>query len=79
MLTNFQGDQVIPRFVDLLYLFYLEFHWLDPENRRKFFDNFAQKKGFDPNIAENWYHGITSAEIMQEKVCLFAARFIFSL
>lgn len=25
------------------------------ENRRKFFENYARKKGFDPLVAENWY------------------------
>jgi len=30
-------------------------HWLQPENRRKFFDDFAKFNGFDALIPENWY------------------------
>eukprot|EP00026_Physarum_polycephalum_P003234 Phypoly_transcript_03244.p1 GENE.Phypoly_transcript_03244~~Phypoly_transcript_03244.p1 ORF type:complete len:742 (+),score=88.29 Phypoly_transcript_03244:221-2446(+) len=29
--------------------------WVDVNNRRKFFEDYAAKKGFDPLIAENWY------------------------
>lgn len=34
----------------------LDKYWLDIENRRKYFTDYARGKGFDPLIAENWYH-----------------------
>jgi len=30
-------------------------HWQNAINRRKFFEDFAHSKGFDPLIPENWY------------------------
>lgn len=41
----------------------------NPENKRKFLDNFAKQKGFDPLIAENWYT-IQISDIKEEQVCL---------
>jgi hypothetical protein len=29
--------------------------WKDLSQRRKFFDQYAESKNFDPLIAENWY------------------------
>eukprot|EP00026_Physarum_polycephalum_P014508 Phypoly_transcript_15030.p1 GENE.Phypoly_transcript_15030~~Phypoly_transcript_15030.p1 ORF type:complete len:154 (+),score=25.93 Phypoly_transcript_15030:3-464(+) len=29
--------------------------WEVPENRRKFFENYAIAAGFDPHVPENWY------------------------
>lgn len=37
------------------------------ENRKKFFENFAKKKGFDPLEPENWYSQPLS-NFMAEKV-----------
>lgn len=41
--------------------------WKSSENRRKFFIEFAQEKGFDPMVPENW-HNITWAEFRAKKV-----------
>jgi hypothetical protein len=30
-------------------------YWKDPKNGRIFFENFAEKQGFDPLVAINWY------------------------
>eukprot|EP00026_Physarum_polycephalum_P002865 Phypoly_transcript_02874.p1 GENE.Phypoly_transcript_02874~~Phypoly_transcript_02874.p1 ORF type:complete len:846 (+),score=138.45 Phypoly_transcript_02874:54-2591(+) len=32
-----------------------KFYWTDVKNRRKFFEDVARKRGFDPLIPENWY------------------------
>ena len=37
-------------------------HWGKVSNRRLFFDHIANKKGFDPLKAENWY-SISSDDI----------------
>jgi hypothetical protein len=29
--------------------------WSEKENRRKFFDDFAQRHNFDPLVADNWH------------------------
>ena len=29
--------------------------WGNPSNRRRYFERFAEERGFDPLIAENWY------------------------
>eukprot|EP00026_Physarum_polycephalum_P002910 Phypoly_transcript_02919.p1 GENE.Phypoly_transcript_02919~~Phypoly_transcript_02919.p1 ORF type:complete len:813 (+),score=74.97 Phypoly_transcript_02919:109-2547(+) len=34
----------------------LKHYWGQPLNRRKWFDNYAQRKGFDPLVPENWYN-----------------------
>ena len=41
--------------------------WDEPENRRKFFENYAQANGFDPLIAKNWYSQLL--DVLAE-VCL---------
>jgi hypothetical protein len=30
-------------------------YWQSKENRKKFFDQYAQEKGFDPLLPDNWY------------------------
>ena len=42
-------------------------YWLDRENRRKFFCDFAQEMGFDPLQPENWVP-ITNAQIRAHNV-----------
>eukprot|EP00026_Physarum_polycephalum_P000368 Phypoly_transcript_00368.p1 GENE.Phypoly_transcript_00368~~Phypoly_transcript_00368.p1 ORF type:complete len:1106 (+),score=136.69 Phypoly_transcript_00368:1680-4997(+) len=37
------------------HMFFPSEYWKDPKNGRKFFENFAEKQGFDPLIAQNWY------------------------
>jgi hypothetical protein len=32
-----------------------------PQNRRKFFENYAKNNGFDPLIPENWYSVTTES------------------
>jgi hypothetical protein len=39
-------------------------HYIEIEKRRKFFDEFAKSKNFNPLDAENWY-SITKAQILQ--------------
>eukprot|EP00026_Physarum_polycephalum_P001070 Phypoly_transcript_01071.p1 GENE.Phypoly_transcript_01071~~Phypoly_transcript_01071.p1 ORF type:complete len:1197 (-),score=193.28 Phypoly_transcript_01071:69-3659(-) len=31
------------------------FYWAKDENRKRFFDSFAEANGFDANVPENWY------------------------
>lgn len=38
-----------------LYPFNVGNHWNEPKNRRKFFTQLAQSKGFDPLSADPWY------------------------
>lgn len=47
----------------------------NPENKRKFLDNFAKQRGFDPLIAENWYT-IQISDIKEEQVCLIFFIFV---
>lgn len=42
-------------------------YWNNAQNRRKFFDDFAAKRGFDALIAENWYP-IQQKDIIAVKV-----------
>jgi len=42
--------------------------WKDLANCRRFFATYAQKKGFDPLNAANWYD-VSSSDIRNEKVC----------
>lgn len=30
-------------------------YWKDRNNKRKFFEKFATREGFDPLVASNWY------------------------
>ena len=46
-----------------------------PVMRRKFFETYARKKGFDPLIPENWYRQ-SRTEIRSAKVC-FSSTFLF--
>ena len=39
----------------LFYLFIYTALWRKADNRRRFFETYAQQNGFDPRIAENWY------------------------
>lgn len=38
--------------------------------KRMFFEEFAQKKGFDPLVPKNWY-SVTHNDILKEKVSAF--------
>jgi hypothetical protein len=40
----------------------LKFKWIDPAQKRNFFDQFAKSNKYDPLNVENWY-SITIAEI----------------
>jgi len=42
-------------------------YWKDPDNRRKFFLDFARDMEFDPYQARNWLH-ITKSQIAARKV-----------
>lgn len=44
-----------------------EGHWKQKENRKKFFDSFAEEHGMDPLNPESWYH-VTRALIKKKKV-----------
>eukprot|EP00026_Physarum_polycephalum_P000399 Phypoly_transcript_00400.p1 GENE.Phypoly_transcript_00400~~Phypoly_transcript_00400.p1 ORF type:complete len:1105 (+),score=129.94 Phypoly_transcript_00400:31-3345(+) len=44
-------------------------HWRDEKNRRNFFVRYAEKKKFDPLIAENWYSVIPESVINEKKIC----------
>ena len=44
--------------------------WIDVDNRRRFFLNYAHDHGFEPLVAENWYSqsnkNIFSAKVWKE-------------
>eukprot|EP00026_Physarum_polycephalum_P002315 Phypoly_transcript_02321.p1 GENE.Phypoly_transcript_02321~~Phypoly_transcript_02321.p1 ORF type:complete len:804 (+),score=106.81 Phypoly_transcript_02321:71-2482(+) len=40
--------------------------WQVRENRRAFFENFAEKRNFDPSVASNWYQ-VSHDEVIAEK------------
>lgn len=42
-------------------------YWQAVANRRKFFVDIADDKGFDPMVADNWY-ALTLEEVIQHKV-----------
>ena len=44
-------------------------HWSDNANRKEFFLSLADKKGFDPNVPQNW-ENISIADIKESKVLL---------
>lgn len=44
-----------------------EGYWGKKEHRRKFLDDFAERRGFNPKQAKNWY-SIKSADITEAKV-----------
>ena len=57
-------------FVNIIYV--AAKYWQEGRSIKKFFDEFAQKKGFDPLIAKNWYL-VSVAEILAaHKVSPFA-------
>eukprot|EP00026_Physarum_polycephalum_P000419 Phypoly_transcript_00420.p1 GENE.Phypoly_transcript_00420~~Phypoly_transcript_00420.p1 ORF type:complete len:1013 (+),score=147.72 Phypoly_transcript_00420:21-3059(+) len=41
-------------------------YWADIENRKKFFENFARRKGFNPRSVHHW-HGIPPKSLLPEK------------
>ena len=53
-------------------------YWLDIDNRRKFFLKFAEEKGFDPLVPENWYT-ITKRQVSAKKVILLFPILCYSL
>ena len=42
-------------------------HWKDPQNCRRFFDEFAAEKGFDSLNPEEWYN-LDLYEMLRKKV-----------
>jgi hypothetical protein len=44
-------------------------YWQNKENRRKFLDQYAKEKGFDPLLPENWYNISSSVVLQHPKVC----------
>jgi hypothetical protein len=45
-------------------------YWSSPQNRRLFFIRYAEKHGFDPLIASNWY-SLSFTHLRKERVSLF--------
>lgn len=45
-----------------------EKYWLENDNRRKFFIDYAEQSGFDPLVPENWY-SVSGVDVMNFKVC----------
>ena len=45
-------------------------YWLSIENRRLYFIRYAEKSGFDPLVAGNWY-SLSYTNLKKEKVSLF--------
>jgi len=45
-------------------------YWANPNNRRQFFEKFANQRGFDPLDPIKW-RSISRAEIRAFKVCLY--------
>jgi hypothetical protein len=48
--------------------------WRKSENRRKFFENYAHKRKFDPLVPELWYselEGISTTEVTTTQLFLF--------
>ena len=44
--------------------------WATKEGQRKFFDDFARERGFDPLVATNWYN-VSCYAIYETKVDYF--------
>lgn len=42
-------------------------HWLSLQNQKNFFEDFADKMGFDPLKTSHWY-SITTDQVVAEKV-----------
>lgn len=51
-------------------------HYMNVQNRRKFFDQYAKEQGFDPLIVENWY-ATNLQKLLSKKVCAFLSFFFF--
>jgi len=53
------------------------YYWFGPQHRRRFFEDFAKAKGFDPLVPKNWYT-VSIDTILQtkggERVMLFYGR-----
>ena len=45
----------------------IENYWEDQDNAKRFFDDFAKSRGFDPLNPERWY-GFIKSDIRNEKV-----------
>ena len=45
----------------------LESHWHDIVNRRRYFEQYAHSRGFDPLIAERWY-SVQVGDLLTHKV-----------
>eukprot|EP00026_Physarum_polycephalum_P002126 Phypoly_transcript_02130.p1 GENE.Phypoly_transcript_02130~~Phypoly_transcript_02130.p1 ORF type:complete len:911 (+),score=100.93 Phypoly_transcript_02130:69-2801(+) len=43
-------------FLESKFMFVSKKFWLEPKNRRNWFDTFAEERSFDPLIADNWYN-----------------------
>lgn len=66
-------------FVSFLLEYKSKGYWLDVNNCRKFFDEYAKEKGFDPLDAENWYE-VRSVDLGEKKVAfLFPLLFLLYL
>lgn len=57
---------------------FTENYWQDKKNRRKFFENFAREKGFDPLDSHSWY-SVSRNSILTHPVNLFILFFNFIL
>lgn len=42
-------------------------YWQDPQNRRKFMDEYAKARNFDPLVPHNWY-SVSRADVLSCKV-----------
>lgn len=62
------------------FFFCLQIHFLanflaDKNNARNIFIRFANKRGFDPLVAHNWYTVTQEEVITSQKVCLLVCLF----
>jgi hypothetical protein len=57
------------------YFYYLESRWHSVFNRKKWFDDFARSRGFDPLIASNWYKMNYSQLALQEVSIIYNIMF----
>lgn len=54
----------------------LENHWHDIINRRKYFEQYARSKGFDPLVPDNWY-AVQVIDLLRHKVSFFTIIIFF--
>jgi hypothetical protein len=54
-LPSFTKNQYLWNYYGFWSNLILGVYWKDPKNGRKFFENFADKQGFDPLVAHHWY------------------------